>query len=86
MSLHITKSYPRDKLSYDKGKIFIEFAMYSGFAKYKLGDNKGTLEVFNSFEEYTIPIEIEEGDYAGEIFGEFGNEIRSSTMNEKIKG
>ena len=86
INMRINRSYAGEKLVYNKEKIFVTLALYSGFAKYKLGDYDGALEVFNAFKGYTIPLKIEEGDYAGEVFGEFGGEIRSSTMIEKIKG
>ena len=86
INMRINRSYAGEKLVYNKEKIFVTLALYSGFAKYKLGDYDGALEVFNAFKGYTVPLKIEEGDYAGEVFGEFGGEIRSSTMIEKIKG
>ena len=84
INMRINRSYAGEKLVYNKEKIFVTLALYSGFAKYKLGDYDGALEVFNAFKGYTIPLKIEEGDYAGEVFGEFGGEIRSSTLIEKI--
>ena len=84
INMRINRSYVGEKLVYNKEKIFVTLALYSGFAKYKLGDYDGALEVFNAFKDYRVPLEIEEGDYAGEVFGEFGGEIRSSTMIEKI--
>lgn len=85
LNMRINRSYVGEKLVYNKEKIFVTLALYSGFAKYKLGDYEGALEIFNAFEDFSIPLEIDEGDYAGEVFGEFDNEIRSSTMIEKIK-
>lgn len=85
INMRINRSYAGEKLVYNKEKIFVTLALYSGFAKYKLGDYDGALEVFNAFKGYTVPLKIEEGDYAGEVFGEYGGEIRSSTMIEKIE-
>ena len=85
INMRINRSYAGEKLVYNKEKIFVTLALYSGFAKYKLGDYDGALEVFNAFKGYTVPLKIEEGDYAGEVFGEYDNEIRSSTMIEKIE-
>lgn len=85
INMRINRSYVGEKLVYNKEKIFVTLALYSGFAKYKLGDYDGALEVFNAFKDYRVPLEIEEGDYAGEVFGEFGGEIRSSTLIEKIE-
>ena len=85
INMRINRSYAGEKLVYNKEKIFVTLALYSGFAKYKLGDYDGALEVFNAFKDYRVPLGIEEGDYAGEVFGEFGGEIRSSTMIEKIE-
>lgn len=85
INMRINRSYAGEKLVYNKEKIFVTLALYSGFAKYKLGDYDGALEVFNAFKDYTVPLKIEEGDYAGEVFGEFGGEIRSSTLIEKIE-
>lgn len=84
LNMRINRSYAGEKLVYNKEKIFVTLALYSGFAKYKLGDYDGALEVFNAFEDFRIPLEIYEGDYAGEVFGEFGGEIRSKTLIDKI--
>ena len=84
LNMRINRSYAGEKLVYNKEKIFVTLALYSGFAKYKLGDYDGALEVLNAFEDFRIPLEIDEGDYAGEVFGEFGGEIRSKTLIEKI--
>ena len=84
LNMRINRSYAGEKLVYNKEKIFVTLALYSGFAKYKLGDYDGALEVLNAFEDFRIPLEIDEGDYAGEVFGEFDGEIRSKTLIEKI--
>lgn len=84
LNMRINRSYAGEKLVYNKEKIFVTLALYSGFAKYKLGDYDGALEIFNAFEDFRIPLEIDEGDYAGEVFGEFGGEIRSKTLIDNI--
>lgn len=85
MNMRINRSYAGEKLVYNKEKIFVSLALYSGFAKYKLGDFDGALEVFNAFQTLKIPFEIDEGDYAGEVFDEYGGEINSMTLIREIK-
>ena len=38
LNMRINRSYVGEKLVYNKEKIFVTLALYSGFAKYKLGD------------------------------------------------
>lgn len=84
MNMRINRSYAGERLVYNKEKIFVSLALYSGFAKYKLGDLDGALEVFNAFETLRIPFEMDEGDYACAVFGEFGGEINSSDLIKVI--
>ncbi|MDO5859570.1 hypothetical protein [Methanobrevibacter sp.] len=85
MNMRINRSYAGEKLVYNKEKIFVSLALYSGFAKYKLGDFNGAMEVFNAFKTFKIPFEIDDGDYAREVFGEFGGEINCETLIGKIE-
>lgn len=84
INLKIQRSYAGEKLVYNKEKLFVTLALYSGFAKYKLGDFDDALEVFNAFKDFSIPLKIDEGDYAGEIFGEFGGKISSASLIGEI--
>lgn len=85
MNKPIMRDYVGQKLVYDKNAPFVTVSLYCGFAKYKLNKFDEALEIFNAFSDYSINYEIDENDYAREIFSEYDYRINSKKFIEIIE-
>ena len=73
------------KLIYNRDELFATLSIYSAFAYYKLGNRDMGAEKLKEYPRYTIKLDIDEGDYANEIFGEYGDEITAAKLKSITK-